>query len=120
MDKYIIHRTDDDYHKGYIYSGYDKVDNIYAGFVTGYIRPNETIELQCGAIEKDFRNVKAVRCFREMIRAIQKDFKNIICKIDNKNNSAIKIVLSNGFHIIGTTTVKDIISVELLKAREVN
>lgn len=103
-----------------MYSGHDKVNGTYAGFVSGYIRPDETIELQCGAIEKDFRNAKTIRCFSEIVRSIQKDFKNIVCKIDNKNNSAIRIVLGNGFHIIGTTTIGNIVSVELLKTREVN
>ncbi len=118
MDKYVVEKTNDKYHKGYIYSGY--IDGVYAGFTSGYIRSDETIELQYGVIEKEFRNAKTVRCFKEMIKHIQKDFENIICRIDNKNNSAIKIILSNGFHIIGTTIDKDIVSVELLKTREVN
>lgn len=118
MDKYVAERTEDGNHKGYIYSGY--VNDVYAGFTRGYVRPDETIELQCGIIEKGFRNAKTVRVFKEMIKHIQKDFKNIVCRIDNQNNSAIRIILGNGFHIIGTTTVGDIVSVELIKTREVN
>jgi hypothetical protein len=116
VKKYLINRTDDNYHKGYIYSGYSVGELV--GFVTGYIRPDETIELQRGMIEKNFREKKVVRCFKEMIDVIQKDFKNIVCYIDNKNNSAIRIVLGNGFHIIGTKIVKGITSVELLKTKE--
>jgi hypothetical protein len=117
--KYVIHRVDDSYHKGYIYSGYDNNDT-HAGFVSGYIRPDNTIELQYGVIEKEFQGKKVARCFREMIDSIQKDFKNIICCIDNKNNSAIRIVLGNGFHVIGTKAIKGDTIVELLKTKEEN
>jgi hypothetical protein len=53
-----------------------------------------------------------------MMKVIQGDYDNIVSRIDNRDNGEIKIVLSAGFHIIGTVVLNGEIYVELLKTKE--
>jgi hypothetical protein len=112
---YSVERYHTEY-EGVDYTGY--INDVYAGRIQGYLRTEDTIDIHFSTLEEQFRGIKAVRAFNEIINVIQEDFKNIISRIDNKNNDALKIALSNGFHVIGTTVYDGNIAVELLRIRE--
>ncbi len=99
-----------------IYRGY--INGGYAGNVTGFSLNDNTFEIRHSNLEERFQGTMAVRAWREIIKGIEKDYKYIVSRIDNKDNAEIKIVLSSGFHIVGTKTYKDEIAVEILKIRE--
>ncbi len=99
------------------YAGY--IDGEYAGHVYGYALNSKTFDIQGSALEPEFRGTKRVRALQQIIAAVLRDYRQCISRIDNKDNAEIKMVLSAGFHIIGTRTYKDTISVELIKTREV-
>ena len=102
--------------KAYKYSGY--IDDVYAGYVIGFERHSDTFDIRRSELEPDFRGRKSVRAFSEMMKVIQGDYDNIVSRIDNRDNGEIKIVLSAGFHIIGTVVLNGEIYVELLKTKE--
>ncbi len=101
---------------GYSYIGY--IDGKYAGLVSGIKKPGNVFDIQKSTLAPEFRGTKAVRAFSEIIKAVMKDYNTVVSRIDNKDNGEIKIVLSAGFHIIGTMFHNDEISVELLKTKE--
>lgn len=112
--EYTTHKTIDN--NEYIYVGY--IDGEYAGGVIGIEIDRETIDLRYSCLEKIFRGKTAPRAFREIIKAVQKDYKKIVSRIRNDNNVSLRIALSEDFRIIGTTTRDGVIAVELMKTRE--
>lgn len=115
--RYTASRVDKEC-RGYKYIGY--IDTDYAGCIIGHAQSEDVFDIRQSELEPRFRGTKAVRAFSEIIKAIHVDFKYIVSRIDNKDNAEIKIVLSAGFHIIGTMSMGDEVSVELLKIREDN
>lgn len=97
----------------YIYLGF--WEGLYAGYMAGSFEDIDTIDIQFSQLVPEFRGVKTVRMIREMIKAIHRDFKNITTRADTKKNDMIKILLSAGFHIVGTKAYNETSVVELLK-----
>lgn len=102
--------------QGNSYWGY--IDNEYAGYVFGYWNANGTYNITHSKLAPKFQGTKAVRALSEIIKAVEKDYRIIRTRIDNKDNAEIKMILSVGFKIIGTVTHGSEIAVELLKIRE--
>jgi len=98
------------------YFGY--IGKKYAGCITGIPFNEHRFEILSSTLKEEFRGTKAVRAWKEITDAIFEDYPVITTRISNKDNAEIKIVLSAGFHIVGTKTYKDDISVEILKTRE--
>ncbi|KKM81776.1 hypothetical protein LCGC14_1326390 [marine sediment metagenome] len=113
--KYTVRKKSDNL-QTFSYYGY--IDGEYAGFVSGLAKGSHVFDIQKSYLVDKFRGTKTVRAFREIINAVQADYDVIRSRIDNKDNAEIKIVLSAGFHIIGTVSYKDEIAVELLKIKE--
>lgn len=101
---------------GATYRGY--IDNEYAGKVTGREQYNGIFYIQSSVLIPKFRGTKAVRALSEMIKEVMKDYDVVMSRIDSKDNGPIKILLSAGFHIIGTVSYKNSIVVELMKTKE--
>jgi len=98
------------------YYGY--INQEYAGSIVGIPYNESRFEIIDSSLKPGFRGTKAVRAWKEITDAILKDYPVITTRLDNEDNDEIKIVLSAGFHIIGTKTYKDAVSVEILKIRE--
>ncbi len=98
------------------YHGY--IDEEYAGYVIGFSGGTNHLYIIKSSLVPKFRGTKAVRAFKEIINGVLKDYSIVSSTIDNQDNAEIKIVLSAGFHIIGTKSYKGEISVEILKTRE--
>lgn len=101
-----------------LYYGY--INGEYAGAVSGMKIHDGVFNITNSCLSKQFRGAIAVRAFREIIDAVMLDYHTIRTRIDSRDNSEIKIVLSAGFYIIGTVSYKGKISVELLKTKEDN
>lgn len=97
------------------YHGY--IDGKYAGQVSG-IGGKKFFDIKASSLNPEFRGTKCVRALSEIVKAVHKDYKCIRTRIDNKDNGEIKMILSLGFHIIGTVSYKDEIAIELLKIME--
>jgi len=114
---YTVEREDKEY-RGYKYNGF--IDGQVAGYVVGFERKLDIFDIQHSELEVPFRGTVAVRAFSEIIKAVEKDYKYIISRIDSEDNAEVKIVLGAGFRIIGTMAIGNKVSIELLKVREGN
>ncbi len=114
MEYRVEHQPDE--RKGATYRGY--IDNEYAGYVSGHERYKGVFYIERSALLPCFQGTKAVRALSEIIKGVHKNYDTIMSRISNKDNGPIKILLSTGFHIIGTVQYKGDLVVELLKKRE--
>jgi len=101
----------------YVYKGY--IDGEYAGKISGlpYL---DLFDIMTSELEPKFRGKKCVRAFREIVKGIEEDYNTIQIRVCNKDNGEIKLVLSAGFHIIGTIAHKGDLVVELIKVKGEN
>lgn len=97
----------------YIYIGF--WDEMYVGYMAGSFENIDTINIQYSQLVPEFRGAKTVRIIREILETIHRDFKHITMSVDNTRNDMIKILLSAGFHVNGTSMGN---LVELLKTDE--
>ena len=100
----------------YIYIGF--WNEMYVGYMSCSFENMDTINIQSTQLVPEFQGTKIVRIIREIIKTIHKDFHNITILVDNQNNDMIKILLSVGFHITGSVTEYDTVSVRLLRTDE--
>lgn len=113
--KYLYPRLElkEGYIPTYIYIGF--WNELYVGYMAGSFENIDTINIQYSQLVPEFRGTKAVRIVGEMFKNIHLDFKHILMKVDNTRNDMIKILLSTGFHINGTSMGN---LIELLKTDE--
>lgn len=100
---------------GTTYCGY--IDGEYAGTIVGQ-RKAHWFDISHSTLAPKFRGTKAVRALKEILAVVMENNKVVRTRIDNRDNAEIKMILSVGFHIIGTVTYGSEIAVELLKIRE--
>lgn len=84
----------------YTYLGF--WDELYVGYMAGVIWNIDTIDIQLTTLVPEFRGPKAIRIIHEILKRIHKDFGCILTRINNDSNDMLKILLSAGFHVIGT------------------
>lgn len=83
----------------YVYIGF--LEEKYVGIISAYLHNIDTIYLQHAGFDEDIgKNYKPI-LFKEVVAFVHKDYKNIICRIENTNIPALKIALNTGFIIIG-------------------
>lgn len=101
----------------YVYIGF--LGERYVGSISAYLHNADSIYLQQagfnGEIGKNYRPI----LFKKVVTFVHKDYKNIICRIENTNIAALKIALNTGFLIIGIR-YDGVLYIELLKTKEVN
>jgi hypothetical protein len=101
---------------GTTYEGY--IDDEYAGYVTGREQYNGVFYITDSALVPKFRGTKAVRAVKEILKGVMVDYNSVMTRKDSSKNEPIKILLSAGFHIVGTVFYQGEIAVELLKTKE--
>ena len=106
----------------YIYMGWHKKE--YVGFMSAYLHNIDEVYLQYAGFNDKHKGHIAVGLFREVVEYVHRDYRVILCRIENTNISALKVAMNTGFLIIGIRCLNVIngirIFVELLKNKEDN
>jgi len=94
----------------------------YVGFMSAYLHNTDEVYLQYAGFNDEHKGFMAVGLFKEIIENVHKDYKGIICRIENTNISALKVAMNAGFIIMGIRCLSQSsqIFVELIKIKEDN
>lgn len=97
-----------------VYLGFE--NGNYIGFLSGYLHNARTFLIQYAGLIREHRGYKTLVIFREAMKEIEKEYRYIMCLISNKNSSALRLTLKEGFliHGIRQDTLGDLY-VELIK-----
>jgi len=88
------------------------------GMIATYIQNINTIYMQVGGIKKESRGFKSLEIFRKTVDMIHEDFDNIICRVHNRNFTALKLMLAIKMIIIGVRLDGEVLFVEFMKVKE--
>jgi len=69
--------------------------------MSGYIHDFDTIYIQYAGFNDEHKGYMVIPMFREVVEFVHKDYKNIVCRIENINTRAIKVAMNTGFIIVG-------------------
>ncbi len=111
--RYHVIREVGDGYKEYKYTAC--VDDKCAGYIKGYAKTKDTIDMQDMMLLDEFKGNKAVRIMKETIKIIHKDFYRIVGRGRNDKNNGIRLMLGLGFNIIGTVLDGNNLYVELMR-----
>lgn len=98
----------------FILAAFDESNNI-AGYSTCIEMDKESLYLQHGGIMPNYaKSVHVLQAYGKCIVWCQDNYKRITTKIENKNLSMLKIAMQVGFLVVGTSTFKDKVYLDLL------
>ncbi len=101
----IFKKKDDKQVPSYVYIGFQGED--FVGFVSAYIHNIDSLYISFAGFDDKIEKYSRPLLFREVVKYIHKEFKNIAFKVENINTAAIKVAMNCGF--IPITTENDMI-----------
>jgi len=76
-------------------------DDRYIGFLSCYLHDANTVYVQFGGVRPEERGIKTLGMWRKAIEILHGRFAFITAAVENKNVTALKLMLMSGFIVNG-------------------